>query len=117
MIIVIDVKPDETTYKENAGTNLNLILKLSSMWEELKQFDRICVHSTVRVPILETGQQKYIELSITDYYEVSQIDTSSKDPEVIQGGFYEGEYDATRQIIAKSYIWKYNLVEDGGAKI
>lgn len=115
MNIVIEVEPEETTYKGNTGTNLSLILKLSTMWEELKKFDRFCVHSMVHVPILVAGQQKYVELNITDYFVPSQIDVSTKEPEVIQNGFYEGEYDSTRQIIAKSSVWEYNWIEGGEA--
>jgi len=111
--IIIELLPEITEYKKNEGSNINVTVPLATIWDELKQYGRFCVVTTVYVPVFIKGEKRSSTQQIIDYYTPLDVIDPNTEPYVMQAGFYEGLLDKSRTPHGSASVWGYYLLWDG----
>lgn len=109
----INVNLDSTNTTVNSNPvqyNLNVVVDLSSIWSYIissqNNFNRLFVQTSLSIPVLKNDTEMYVDLSLINYYNLNDIINK----QIIQYGYYEGNYDDTRAIDSNNSVWCYTMV-------
>lgn len=109
MIFLITLTGDNTTRKEDIGSNLKLEIILDDIWERIKQYDRIYVYSVLEIPVVVGDAHKWQELILRSHYQTANVEISGDSRMVTQNGYYEGTCSDPEKIKVDCTIWRYNM--------
>lgn len=107
--IAVDLNKQNTTINPSSVTyNVEATVDLSGLQEYLqgnKDNNRIFVETNLEIPVLISNEAMVSSITLINYYNISEIINNT----VIQYGYYEGNYDDTREIKATTQFFVYSI--------
>ncbi|MDO5521734.1 MAG: hypothetical protein Q4G58_14665 [bacterium] len=112
MEIIVELTLENTKQLEDVAANMLVTVNVTNIWREIQKHNRIYVISHLSIPVRINGQEKTIELSISDYFNKEDIKEKNHSFYVIQNGYVEGSVISVEGVKASCDIWAYDVVEN-----
>lgn len=89
--------------------NLEIVVDLTSLEEYLtnNSGNRIFIETNLEIPVLIDTIAMTSNITLINYYNISEIIGNK----IIQYGYYEGDYDESREINTNSQFYVYSIKE------
>lgn len=110
MEIIVELNVHNTEKKGEVPSNMTVTVYLDSIWQELKQHNRVYLSTKLIVPVIRNQQREILEITLNEYYYTETISSGERGYFVIMKGFIEGEIANIEEITTQCLAWSYDCM-------